>query len=124
MPCRESLVPQSTSSHSRSSRTSPPSSTRCRTRANSFAPPSRGVGDELTKLVQQHPLCVCAGCGVKEPRPCHTPGHCDEDPRVHAFERWGIFYCEACGAQVAFCTSCYKPLGKAKKKVAGRCDDC
>ncbi len=36
--------------------------------------PYTGISDELTRLVQQHPLCVCAGCGVKVPRPCHTPG--------------------------------------------------
>ena len=46
--------------------------------------PYGGVGGELTKLVQQHPLCVCAGCGVKEPRPCHSPGHCEGEPRIEA----------------------------------------
>src|SRR5579859_5362242 len=47
--------------------------------------PYSGVSDELTRLVQQHPLCVCAGCGVKVSRPCHTPGHCEEEPRIESF---------------------------------------
>ena len=84
--------------------------------------PFTGVGDELTKLVQQHPLCVCAGCGLKEPRPCHSPGHCDEEPRIEAFERWGVFYCGACAITAAFCLGCKKPLVRGKKK--DRCDDC
>ncbi len=88
-----------------------------------------GVGNELTKLVQQHPLCVCAGCGVKEPRPCHSPGHCDDDPRIAAFERWGAFYCEACVSQFAFCQDCHKPLGRATGRTGNAnknrvCDDC
>jgi hypothetical protein len=87
--------------------------------------PFGGVGDELAKLVQQHPLCVCAGCGVKEPRPCHTPGHCDDDARVNVFERWGIFYCEACAAQMVFCAECIKPLGRTGKvKKGARCGEC
>ena len=89
--------------------------------------PFGGVGDELTKLVQQHPLCICAGCGVKEPRPCHTPGHCEDEPRIEAFERWGIFYCDGCGHGTSFCTECFKPIGRGpnnKKKANGRCDDC
>ncbi len=90
--------------------------------------PFGGVGDELTKLVQQHPLCVCAGCGVKEPRPCHTPGHCEGDSRIEAFERWGIFYCEACGDTLSFCATCHKPMGRlaSRKKSVGasRCEDC
>jgi hypothetical protein len=87
--------------------------------------PFGGVGDELTKLVQQHPLCVCAGCGVKEPRPCHSPGHCAGEARIEAFERWAIFYCEPCAANVAFCLGCKKPLlrGAARKK-GDRCEDC
>jgi hypothetical protein len=85
--------------------------------------PFTGVGDELAKLVQQHPLCVCAGCGLKEPRPCHSPGHCEEEPRIEAFERWGVFYCEPCAATAAFCTECKKPLARGKKKL-DRCDDC
>jgi hypothetical protein len=87
--------------------------------------PFGGVGDELAKLVSQHPLCVCAGCGVKEPRPCHTPGHCDDDSRVLVFERWGIFYCEACAAQMSFCVECVKPLGRTGKvKKGARCPEC
>ena len=35
--------------------------------------PFGGVGNELTKLVQQHPLCVCAGCGVKKARTVAAP---------------------------------------------------
>jgi len=85
--------------------------------------PFGGIGDELTKLVQQHPLCVCAGCGMKEPRPCHSPGHCDEEPRIVAFERWGIFYCEACARGALFCTTCRKPMARARRK-GDRCDDC
>jgi len=86
--------------------------------------PFGGVGDELTKLVQQHPLCVCTGCGVKEPRPCHSPGHCDEEPRIEAFERWGIFICEACARSTTFCAVCKKPLRSAANKKKDRCDEC
>jgi hypothetical protein len=87
--------------------------------------PFGGVGDELTKLVQQHPLCVCAGCGVKEPRPCHSPGHCDDDPRIEAFERWGVFYCDKCVSQYAFCVDCHKPLGRVGTgKRKPHCPDC
>ncbi len=91
--------------------------------------PSSGVTDELTKLVQQHPLCVCAGCGAKGPRPCHTPGHypghCDGDARVTAFEQWGIYYCDACAPTVGFCVGCKKPVGrvgKAQRDV--KCAEC
>ena len=86
--------------------------------------PFTGVGDELTRLVQQHPLCVCAGCGVKVPRPCHTPGHCDIDPRIAAFERWGVFYCEGCATGVAFCSTCHKPLGRVGTRRKATCSDC
>ena len=87
--------------------------------------PFGGVGAELTKLVQQHPLCVCAGCGVKEPRPCHSPGHCEDDPRLEAFERWGVFYCASCAPGFAFCTECHKPMGRAADRGRpSRCDDC
>ena len=100
-------------------------STACPLCRGSGVAPFGGVGDELTKLVQQHPLCVCAGCGVKEPRPCHTPGHCDDDARIEAFERWGTFYCDACAKTMAFCTDCKKPMGKAVRgKKALRCDEC
>lgn len=100
-------------------------STACPLCRGSGVAPFGGVGDELTKLVQQHPLCVCAGCGVKEPRPCHTPGHCDDDARIEAFERWGTFYCEACSKTMAFCIDCKKPIGKAiRGKKQQRCDDC
>jgi hypothetical protein len=86
--------------------------------------PYGGVTDELTRLVQQHPLCVCAGCGVKVPRPCHTPGHCEEEPRLESFERWGVFYCEACGPSVAFCSECLKPLGRAGARKKLVCESC
>ena len=85
--------------------------------------PYGGAGDELTKLVQQHPLCVCAGCGVKEPRPCHSPGHCGEVPRLEAFERWGVFYCSACAPSVVFCGECHKPLGRAGTRKRAMCDE-
>jgi len=86
--------------------------------------PYTGVTDELTRLVQQHPLTVCAGCGVKVPRPCHATGHCDDDhdePRIASFERWGVFYCEGCGPNIAFCNECSKPLGRTgtRKKCEG-----
>lgn len=102
-------------------------STACPLCRGSGVAPFGGVGDELTKLVQQHPLCVCAGCGVKEPRPCHSPGHCEDEPRIEAFEKWGIFYCEACVDQFAFCTTCYKPMGRAAtrgKRAGAVCEDC
>ena len=89
--------------------------------------PFSGIGDELTKLVQQHPLCICAGCGLKEPRPCHSPGHCDEEPRLAAFERWGVFYCATCAAQTAFCESCCKPIDAKARKPGQkliRCAEC
>lgn len=91
--------------------------------------PFSGIGDELTKLVQQHPLCVCAGCGVKEPRPCHSPGHCETEPRLVALERWGMFFCDACAAEMVFCDNCGKPVDKpGSKKLTGvrplRCADC
>ncbi|HEY8091080.1 MAG TPA: hypothetical protein VIF09_24625 [Polyangiaceae bacterium] len=86
--------------------------------------PFNGVSDELTRLVQQHPLCVCAGCGLKVPRPCHTPGHCEEEPRVESFERWGVFYCEACGPGVGFCAQCLKPLGRLGTRKKAVCDTC
>ena len=86
--------------------------------------PFSGVTDELTRLVQQHPLCVCAGCGVKVPRPCHTPGHCEEEPRIESFERWGVFYCEACGPTVAFCTQCHKPMGRTGARKKAVCEAC
>ena len=88
--------------------------------------PFGGVTDELTKLVQQHPLCVCAGCGVREPRPCHTPGHCDVDPRLEAFEKWGIFYCEACARDIGVCATCRRPLAKGARGRGreARCGSC
>jgi hypothetical protein len=86
--------------------------------------PYSGVNDELARLVQQHPLCVCAGCGAKFPRPCHTPGHCEEDPRIEAFERWGVFYCDACSPNIAFCMDCHKPLGRIGTRKKLVCDVC
>ena len=86
--------------------------------------PFSGVTDDLTRLVQQHPLCVCAGCGVKVPRPCHTPGHCEDEPRIESFERWGIFYCEACAGRSRSAPSATSPSGKGKKKSAATCEEC
>jgi hypothetical protein len=86
--------------------------------------PYSGISDELTRLVQQHPLCVCAGCGVKVPRPCHTPGHCEEEPRIESFERWGVFYCEGCGPTVAFCDDCHKAIGRAGGRKKPVCESC
>ncbi len=86
--------------------------------------PFNGVSDELTRLVQQHPLCVCASCGVKVPRPCHTPGHCEEEARIESFERWGVFYCEACAPSVSFCTGCHKPIGRAGARKKAVCESC
>lgn len=88
--------------------------------------PFGGVSDELTKLVQQHPLVVCAGCGVREPRPCHSPGHCEEDVRVEVFERWGIFYCARCFVEAHLCSTCHRPLPRGAGRVGSRrlCEDC
>src|SRR5258708_37290093 len=47
--------------------------------------PYGAVTDDLTRLVQPHPLVVCGGCGTREPRPCSTPGHCATQPRLPAF---------------------------------------
>ena len=86
--------------------------------------PYSGISDELTRLVQQHPLCVCAGCGVKVPRPCHTPGHCEEDPRIESFERWDVFYCEGCGPTVAFCDDGHKAIRRANGRKKPVCESC
>ena len=87
--------------------------------------PHGTVADDFARVVQQHPLVACAGCGAREPRPCHSPGHCDDDARVAAFERFGIFYCATCFAGVARCETCEKPIaagrGREKRRV---CDGC
>ncbi len=83
------------------------------------------VGDDLARLVQQHPLVVCSGCGTREPRPCHTPGHCEGDSRLDVFERFSAYYCEACFASVATCDKCGRPLAtKHKTKGRVRCEGC
>jgi hypothetical protein len=81
--------------------------------------PYHAVGDDLTRLVQQHPLVICAGCGSREPRPCHAPGHCDpahcdDDRRRALFERFGTYYCAGCFASVAVCRICGRPMEKGK----------
>lgn len=88
--------------------------------------PHASVTDELTKLVQQHPLVVCVGCGVREPRPCHTPGHCAESERVEVFEHWGAYYCERCFADASLCGSCHRPLARGATRGGARklCDSC
>ena len=87
--------------------------------------PFGGITDELTKLVQQHPLVACSGCGVREPRPCHSPGHCEDDPRVAVFERWGAFYCASCFGDASLCTSCLRPLSRTSRAASKRlCDGC
>ncbi len=87
--------------------------------------PYGAIHDDLTKLVQQHPLVVCSGCGTREPRPCHTPGHCDPDPRLATFERFGAYYCDPCFASVALCSDCARPLGvRGRTKGKVRCDAC
>jgi hypothetical protein len=88
--------------------------------------PHGAVADDYVRLVQQHPLVACSGCGAREPRPCHSPGHCDEDARIAAFERFGIFFCEPCFAAAARCDGCTRPLvagrgGRAHKRL---CDVC
>jgi hypothetical protein len=103
-------------------------------RLSSVCPLCRGSGvapygavtDDLTRLVQQHPLVVCGGCGVREPRPCHTPGHCEGDRRLDAFERFGAYYCDACFATVATCEDCGRPLGSKRRgeKSRARCEAC
>jgi hypothetical protein len=88
--------------------------------------PSGGASGELAKLVSQHPLVVCAGCGAKEPRPCHSPGHCHDEPRLESFERWGVFVCDACGPQFAFCKRCHKVMAKTEGRTdrVGLCAAC
>lgn len=88
--------------------------------------PFGGITDELTKLVQQHPLVACNGCGVREPRPCHSPGHCEDDPRVAVFERWGAFYCAGCFGDASLCTSCLRPLARTASRASSKrvCDGC
>ena len=58
--------------------------------------PFTGVSDELTRLVQQHPLRV-RRLRRQGPRPCHTPGHCEEEPRLESFERWGTSTAKGAG---------------------------
>ena len=83
------------------------------------------VGDDLARLVQQHPLVVCSGCGTREPRPCHTPGHCEGDSRLDVFERFSSYYCEACFESLATCDKCGRPLAtKHKTKGRVRCEGC
>jgi hypothetical protein len=90
--------------------------------------PYGAINDDLTKLVQQHPLVVCSGCGTREPRPCHTPGHCEGDARLSAFERFGAYYCDPCFAAIATCIDCGRPLGAkgrgSKDKARVRCEAC
>jgi hypothetical protein len=90
--------------------------------------PYGAINDDLTKLVQQHPLVVCSGCGTREPRPCHTPGHCEGDARLSTFERFGSYYCGPCFGAIATCEDCGRPLGAkgrgSKDKTRVRCDAC
>lgn len=83
--------------------------------------PYGAINDDLTKLVQQHPLVVCSGCGTREPRPCHTPGHCESDARLSAFERFGAYYCDPCFLALATCDTCGRPLASKRGK---RCESC
>jgi len=89
--------------------------------------PYGAVTDDLTRLVQQHPLVACGGCGTREPRPCHTPGHCDPDVRLQTFERFGAYFCDACFASVGLCADCGRPMmGKGRQRASGRirCEAC
>lgn len=89
--------------------------------------PFGGITDELTKLVQQHPIVVCAGCGIREPRPCHSPGHCEDDPRVTVFEQWGVFYCGDCFPDASLCGTCLRPFparGGYASTAKRLCDGC
>ena len=88
--------------------------------------PHTNITDEFFRVVQQHPLVACAGCGAREPRPCHSPGHCHDDHRIEAFEKWGTFYCEPCFAGVVKCSDCERPLAASRGGRAGKklCDQC
>ena len=105
-------------------------STACPLCRGSGVAPYGAVTDDLTRLVQQHPLVVCAGCGTREPRPCHTPGHCETDGRLSRFERDGTYYCEPCFSALAMCETCGKPTPKAPARGKGkaaskvRCESC
>ena len=68
-------------------------------------PPYSGVGDELTRLVQQHPLCVCAGCGVRS-LPLSHPGHCEEEAsRSSRSSAGGSSIVRAAGPRSLFATT-------------------
>lgn len=92
-------------------------------RGTGIAPRDRG-GEELTKLVEQHPMLTCLGCGMREPRPCHAPGQCDHDPRIEVVERFGLYYCETCFDALAQCAKCGRPLPKSSKSRRGFCQSC
>jgi len=92
-------------------------------RGTGVAPHDR-VGDELSKLVQQHPWLSCLGCGVREPRPCHAPGHCEQDARTALFEKFGTYYCAGCFSELAYCARCGRPLPKGAKGRRHYCDAC
>lgn len=90
-------------------------------RGSGIAPPN--TRDELARLVNDHPFVACVHCGAREPRPCHPPGHCDEDARVLAFERYGIFSCAACFAKARACGECQRPFWPSPAGQA-RCEQC
>jgi hypothetical protein len=86
--------------------------------------PREGVHDDLTRLVQQHPTMVCAGCGVREPRPCHAPGEHAADARLDVLEEHGVFYCDSCFGELDLCRACAKPLQPQGRGRGGLCKAC
>lgn len=89
--------------------------------------PYGSIGEDLTRLVQQHPIVVCGGCGLREPRPCHSPGHCESDARIQMFEQFGSYFCETCFQLLVTCEKCRRPLTahtRQKGKVRVHCESC
>ncbi len=90
-------------------------------RGSGIAPPN--TRDELSRLVADHPLVACVHCGAREPRPCHAPGHCEDDARILAFEKYGLFSCSSCFGDARPCENCTKPFWPSRGSQ-GRCEQC
>lgn len=83
----------------------------------------RGIGDELARVVEKHPPVACGSCGASMPRPCHAPGHCEEDQRDATFSRFGTYFCETCYKEAAHCTECERPFVPHRPRQV-RCELC
>ena len=87
--------------------------------------PFTGVTDELTRLVQQHPLCVCAGCGVKVPAPVPHARALRGGAAHRVVRALGRLLLRGVRHRAcAFCTECQKPIGRAGARKKAVCDSC